>query len=555
MPGVILQTKRISIWPLFFLALFFFGCKNSEQLKELEPLRVHDYGKTKVDVNFCTTPANQVKTYLKFIFVLDKSGSNQRRILDITGDGVPDSGAEVIGTDPEGSRRYAPIVGFLESIPEDDSIFYSLVDFSTAASVVSAGLSHPSYSTFSNNKAAFADLINTQWSNTATGDSGATNYTAAVAAVKAWIQSDITAAKTAAEIISSYYVIFFVSDGAPWIPSGALTIQQTLPEIQYSIDSLKSLTESNPEWIDSVQVHTGYYFSPYIDLVTGLPVTGDDPDARLRLSDMAARSSGEFLEFASGQQIDFTKFSIPERNLKNSLKDILVINRSTLWDKGEIFADSDGDGLSDQWEGLHSSSSATGDSDADGLSDFVEYRLTNGVSATSRSRSCGVHLTTNDADGDTLNDCEEYMLQTALFGGVVTYQSFDSNNDWIPDDIALRYNLSVISNVTDEAKGDQDFDRLDNYEEIKLNTPLNFDNHDIYGLVPMNYSISVVSDGPLQTCYSLDVGDIIEGQDQSLIRVYIFEQTSIIRNKKFIRVSEKAVRNGNTVVFNDEDFN
>ncbi len=549
------MLKRWAIFKLIFslLTLAFSGCKNSDQLKKLEPIVVHDYNTTKVSANFCTTPANQVKTYLKFIFVIDKSGSNHERTLDVNGDDIPDAGNTVIGTDSDGSRRYAPIVNFLNTIPADDSIFFSLINFSTGASIVSAALPHPSYSALSNDKAAFTSLVNDQWVNLA--DAGATNYTSAISAVKNLIQSDVTAAKTASEIISSYYVIFFISDGAPWIISGSTQKLQSLTEIQQSVDALKSLTDSNSEWIDSVQVHTGYYFMPYTDFITGLPVTGDDVDARERLSDMAGRSSGEFLEFASGQQIDFTKFSIPERNLKNGLKDVLVLNLSSLWSVGEILSDNDGDGLSNKWEADHHSDPNSKDSDSDGLSDFIEYKLSNGVSALSVSKSCSTYSTTNDADHDTLNDCEEYMLKSALFGGVVTHQSFDSNNDWIPDDLALRYNLSVISSVTDEAKGDFDFDGVRNYDEIKFNTPLNFDNKDIYGLVPQTYSISIVSDTPLQTCYSLEVKDLIEGVDQSLIRIYIFEQTEIIRNKKFIRVSEQAVRNGNTIVFNDEDFN
>jgi hypothetical protein len=331
------------------------GC-NKEKLQDLQMATVLDNEKGSLKANFCTTPSDKVKSRLKFIFVLDKSGSNKEADPARPGS---------VASDPTGDKRYLPIKSFIASNPDpidasDKSIGFALVNLSTAANIRSS----PTFM----QKGPFSRLINDEHnppgSTTGPLDAGATNYTGALAQVFTIISNDITAAKNetalTGKIVSSYYIVFFVTDGAPMVGG----VMQSEADIVAKVKAIKGIEETDKNYIDAVQVNAAYYYQ-------ALP----DADAKSLLGTMSQPTigAGMFIEFGAGQQIDFTKFAVPERNVRHVLKDIFVVNKNTQWINGMIDRDSDMDGLSDRNEIRLNSDPFKADSDENGVSDGIEY--------------------------------------------------------------------------------------------------------------------------------------------------------------------------------------
>ena len=149
-----------------------------------------------VEVDFCTVDANKLQSDLKFIFVIDKSGSNI---------GTGSSPA----TDLNGFRRYAPLKAFIDQNTDDDTVFYSLINFETKSKRVQG---------FTNDRVQFKAIIDNEH-NPGGGDppmpadGGWTNYIDALREAYQLIASDVAMSKTMPEIRTAHYVIFFVSDG------------------------------------------------------------------------------------------------------------------------------------------------------------------------------------------------------------------------------------------------------------------------------------------------------------------------------------------------------
>ncbi len=574
------------------LIFIFMGCEK-EPLKKLDRYQILDHKTINANIDFCTIEANKIKSNLKYIFIIDKSGSNQ----DLSNS---------IGTDPNGERRYASLQLYLEDAPVDETVFYSLINLSTNANLVSG---------FNNDKVAFQEIVEHEANPNdrippVPADGGWTNFSAALNMARDLISDDIQKAKEAKEVVSSYYVIIFISDGAPWVGTTEL---QSKSEILDQVDSLLAFEEGNKEYVDSVQVHTAYYYN----------LNGFDSDAQIYMKNMAENGNGSFFEFGAGQVIDFNKFSVPERNVKHSLRDVLVTNINTKWYKDRLYVDSDADGLVDILENEYGSDIMNKDSDGNGISDGVEYFTTGKPCKTLKCvvqgqdpcekytcdftkaepyEACNSWLVTGneecekkrdenrlkcieecdltedecnenckqkecpvlpsetesgvpikriaDLDKDFLNDCEERVVLKSKS------DNFDSNDDWIPDNLAFKTSLAFVEGTKGDASLDPDWDNESNYDEVKKNTPLRYDNQKIYGLKPYKYNLKVVSDNNIQTCFNLEVKGISVGTPNDIIRVYIVENTSIIKNKRFMRTAEKKINLDNQVLnFKDTDFN
>lgn len=512
------------------------GCSD-EKLKELERLFTVDAKPLEVRASFCTIPANKVKSKLKFLFAMDKSTSNQ-------------------STDPDGSRRYTPLLSFLNNAVDDPTVYYSLINFSNEAGLAN-GL--PSNGLM-NDRQGFINIV-TYESNPENRsppdplDNGDTNYLAALGKIQKVIEDDINAAKAAPEIESSAYAVFFISDGVP-IVNGRV---QSKRDILNAVDAVMALEFNSPEYVDQILLSTAYYYIGNPDI----PPTTFDPDAKALLAEMADPKHGKglALNFGAGQVIDFRQFAIPERNVKHNLRDIFFGNENAMWWNGDYLADSDGDAIPDKIEVQHGSYPLKVDSDGNGVSDGIEYFATGKPCTDSRCRpdfasaylSCQPYevagattRTFTDKDKDLLDDCAEKVILRSKS------DNFDSNSDWIPDHLAFRRGIAFISG-TSESLLDPDQDKLMTYYEIKYNTPPYYDNNRILGLKQTKFTLKTLSDDPVQTCYELKVDDLMTLGPDDLIRAYIFENTSIIDNKKFMRMGQKRATS-NIVEFIDSDF-
>lgn len=516
-----------------------------EEVKNAEATLAEPMASAKAE--FCTQPAGSIKSNVKFVFVLDKSGSNQMTtVLDAGGNLTTEQ-----GTDMDGARRYTPFIDWLGKAPQDSTIYYSLVNFSTDAGMVKNSASDPD---FTNDRDKFTTLVKRE-ANPANAtpakpdDSGWTNYLRALNTVSVMIDKDIKAAKAKPEVVSSYYVVIFVSDGIPKISQTEI---QPKNDVLSSVRGLMAFAENSKEYVDSVQVHTGYYYGDKFD-----------PAAQSYLTDMAAEGLGDAYQFGAGQMIDFSKFSVPTRNVKRLLRDVIVYNASAMWVDGDYLADADGDGLPDNEEARLGSFADKLDSDQNGVRDGVENFISGRpckaadcspiasesyVACNAFKISVGLPVLYSDLDKDGLNDCEERIVLGSK------HDNFDSNGDWIPDSLAFARSVAYTAG-TQEGTLDPDRDAKDNYTEIKVNTPLKFPNDRVRGLVPYQYNLEKVSDNEKQACYRLDVANIKSFSPADTIRILVMESTSVIDDKRFLRVGEKAIgdRKG-TVVFTDADI-
>jgi hypothetical protein len=533
------------------------GCAD-EHLDPLE--KAYDLGVGKVDVEaeFCSTDRSELRQRVKYIFVLDKSSSNQ----------LP---PEL--SDPDGNRRYRSLVDFISAAtPDPGYTFYGLINFSDTATI---------RQNFTDDINVFRQEITEDWGRPGTGpeDVGYTNYLAALTRVSEMIRADIneTRGLPGEIVIGNLYNIIFVSDGYPEVADLTnppdYTRRQTRAEILNRIETEVLGLKINPEfrnYIDDIVLHTGYYFNAY------------DADAEEMLQSMVSAPLGIATSFGAGLQIDYRLFTAPIRNVKYNLSEVFVDNASTLWwDNAQFLRDSDSDGLPDYVEDQQGSSNSRADSDGNGVTDGVEYR-TKGYACKDPTCSIAVALRDNyaaciglmpatwpdgspnprpdgvnaapwgqtyfaDSDKDGLNDCEEWILRTER-------ADFDTNDDFLPDGLSFR-NRIAISSGTYGMYADPDSDGMNSYEEIQLGLPSFISNNSLLRIFPRDTLLLNQNTMNGTTCYNYTAKDVSTHGTNNLIRVFIVENTATVDDKPVVRMAEKYVGSGGKRVnFTESDF-
>lgn len=485
--------------------------------------------------SFCTSPSDAIRSNLKFIFVVDRSGSNQQDFVE-TSPGVFDPRP---GTDPSGDRRFTALENFVQNFNSGDDTYtyWSMVSFASEARLERG---------FSNDRSQFYNFIVDQHTRTPVLDGGYTNYLDALDEALSLIQADVTANQDANPRISSSYVIFFVSDGVPRVASG----NQPLNQIINTIDTYYNFQEANRGLVEAIQINTAYYYS-----------TVNDPAARQTLTDMASQGSGSFLEFGSGQNIDFSRFALPIRVARFDIKEFWVVNTNTVWENGKLERDTDADGLSDQFETALGSNPGLNDTDGNGVGDGVEYRISGKSRACQNAdcrfvgvpyQTCSQHLASPsqpffvDTDRDYLNDCEEKLLGS-------DYQNHDSNSDYIPDHLAF-LNETNMTELSNAIFLDPDNDGANDYNEIKQNTPIRVANSTIPNLKRLTVNSRIVSTSLERDCYSFDIQNLSYFSRSDVIRMYVLENAQTVVERRVMRSAEKPLDQGG-VRFVETDFN
>lgn len=514
--------------PLALLLIFVTAC--SDIL--LEDAAVNNFSVGKTEINFCTTRSDTIRSNLKFIIVMDRSGSNQQR-YDINNNNAP-----LPGTDPMGTRRFDALIRFIQAFQSDPYIYWSFINFGSSASIAR---------NFTNDRENFLTFVTDQRDRTAQIDGGSTNYLSAMDRVTDLITDDITAARNQDPIVSSNYVVFFISDGAP-IVNGQMQDPQA---ILNNVDNLNLIQQNDRMVVEGIQVNSAYYYEPPIE-----------PAAQDLLSDMSITGNGDFLEFGSGQEIDFNRFSVPTRVSRFSLKEIWMVNANSVWEGDRLIGDTDADGISDVLERTVGSLDNNGDTDGNGVGDGVEYKLTGNTrpcrDAQCRSSNAEPYTTCrslqvstnpvryNDRDNDYLNDCEEKLLGSDM-------NDPDTNDDYIPDRIAFQNNIQMTNN-SNANNLDPDQDGRTDYQELKQNTPVRTHNGLVDHLRSLRYTGRLVSSTLEQDCYQFEVFDLIFHAQSDQMRVYIMENTQILNERRMVRVAQKPAAFG-AVWFYNEDFN
>jgi hypothetical protein len=516
----------------------------SQAKEDLTPLSQESLikaGVTALNAKFCTQEPSAMKSKLKILFVVDKSSSNQDSLIN----------GSFGGTDPTGVRRYLPLKLFTQKYVDDPSVYFGLLNFSTAA-VPRQG--------YTNSATTIAEVVaseaNPNGSNPSMpSDGGWTNFQAALNEAYNIINADIKVAKEAQEASSSAYVVFFLSDGAPFVDGTELANLQRKDGLVAQVKAIVALQKESKMFVDSIQIHTGYYF------------VGDELKlASEYMRDMAAAGNGQFFQFSSGDLIDFNQFSMPLRKVQKVLRDVFLESLNTVWTNGALEWDGDGDGISDKEEQRLGSNPQKEDSDGNGVSDGVELYALGKPCRDAKCAAAGAEPVTGcsvfkpatgstlpvvrgriDTDKDFLNDCEEQFILKS------DNANFDSNSDWIPDGLAVRNKLAFIAGMN-ETSLDPDSDAVTNYNEVKKGTPINFANSDLLGFNPFAYELNQTSQKEGKFCYNLSISNISMINSAQKFRLHMMESTAIIDTKSYLRTAEFTLKQGQLNRVSETDF-
>lgn len=550
------SNKKLSIKKAIALiaALFFIaGCDNTETLEGLSILSMPT-GYTSLEADFCTAAPTASKQKLKYLFILDHSTSNKAGFSS-----TPD---DATNTDPDGGRRYGPLVNFINNLEVDPNNLtsFALINFNDIATKV--GNDSTGFTSDSNQ---FLNLIIKDWigggssTNPSPYDEGFTNFQAALTLAQQLIRSD---AQTDASVFDNStqttYHIIFVSDGTPIITTTNNTIylQTFEDDILPTINTIMNLKNDAllKKSIASISLNTAYYFNSVAV-----------PGASALLQKMADAGSGRFLQFASGKNILYQQFTPPTRRVRNQLVDVFVDNiSSTYWDDGRFYGDQDGDGLPDFIEMQAGSNMSVSDSDKNGINDLVEFRLKgepcagdncsiigrdsyavcDGFMPTQNGNTVSFPYTANDG----LNDCEKFLL-------LGNSSTFSTNGSLIPDYLALKNSISLIAGSENSSSADPFNNGLTNYEKLKLGYPTQISNRMIsYEFNPRKIMMtSLPSPSSEIDCYRLNVEHIAASSPNDNIQVLLVQNNSVFEDKPFLMKASKRIHSSH-VKFNPEDF-
>ena len=523
----------------------------------MQPAYFANLGYVNVDAHFCTSPPDAAVQKVKYLFILDHSQSNQPGFPN------PLTPGDVTNTDPQGDRRYGPLVQFVQSLAPDPSNlpYFDLIDFNDTA-YQPTGIDG-----FDSNSSNFIQNVQSDWIGTGTAaapqpeDKGFTNYQAALQLAEQIILADAqneAVLPVQPPVMVSYHVVF-VSDGTPTVAAGTGVYTQ-----QFTTDLLPVINQiigikNNPtvgSHISNIELDTAYYYQ-----------TQQIPAAEALLEQIAAAGNGQYFQFGNGADIAYQNFAPPHRNVRYVLSDVFVDNLNAIWwDNGQILYDSGGSGMPDEFRDPLGAINGKSDSDGNGVSDLIEYRtkgrVCDGVNCAPATRDpyaiCDGLSPQTQPDGSILyptttesgfNLCESFILGASL-------TTFSTNGTFVPDLIAYKNTLPILAG-TDSTQLDPFGDGISNYDKLKLGLPLNISETAVVGFLPRVTSlIHESSSSPDQDCYHIVVNNVAVINNNNTIRVSVIENDAVLDDKPVIRSAQTTVSGQSSPVnFQPGDFN
>lgn len=550
------------------------ACKVERLSKLKEDPNYMRYKTSSVTAQFCTLNPELVKPDLKLLFVIDNSTSN-------------------IKSDPQGAR-FQRVYNFVNDLigdlklnnKSDNSVFFSLMTFTDTATQEIFYDGNAQLDPFGRSVASVGDRIDLfkkevdrLSSNSINQVSGWSDFVIAVAGARKAIDQDLDLAVQESmdrlakgnqdPVSPSIFVVIFVTDGFPKIEdkTSHAEVEQSEDDILNAVSNVLfkdySKLDRRRAFVEQFVLNTALYHTDQSDPAEIAKATAllqnmrDTANALLtKPGAKPGNTIGHFLDF-NKDELDFRKYGFPERLARYELRDVLIRNRSLVWEGGMLKYDSDGDGLSDELELQIGTDPNQYDTDGDGVGDGVEYYVM-GCDAnecpareanTYQNNLCrGLSVSPPspvyvDSDNDTLNDCEEAILNSNLYG-------FHSNLSWVPDSIQFFSDINPLGPLS-QFNSDVDVRGMTLYTRLKGFLP-KMSSEEALRTKPFHYQVNKLSDDGARSCYQATVDNFTVWRPTDTIQVYIEESTSV-RRRDWLRVAAKPA-NAPVVIFFESDF-
>jgi hypothetical protein len=579
-----------ALFSFFVLTLGYSNC-TKENLQPLSAAVYQNQNKITVQAQFCTSPPTSGQQNIKYLFILDHSSINQIGVSQ---------GGNTTDADPDGSRRYGPMVNFVNNLIPNPQITtgFDVIDFNDTAKQM-AGLNG-----FDTDSADFVTRAISEWEgpgqnpkNPAPADGGFSDYRAALAEAYTLIQQDLQnqfdLSTLSPNFVATNYIIVFVSGGTPNVqqttlsdgsllcpgnvvvpPSGDPQNPSTCPGtssagfvedyqtlIKPLIDQIVALKSDGTygQFVGNISLNTAFYYN-----TASPPTAAAAAAATGLLQQMAQEGNGQFQNFA-GAQVLYQNFAPAQTAIMNQVVDVFLENKNAVWWNGQYLQDTDGDGLPDQVELQIGSNPNLADSDGNGVSDLVEYKTTGqpcaaaGCAAASRNPYgiCAGFKPTTDAAGnvkynsssnDGLNDCEKYLLGA-------NYRQFNSSGSMIPDFLAFKNGISVQSGNPYVANAIPFSDGYSNYTKLKLGMPLDISAQNMPDFIFRATTMTVSSTpSPFVTCYDYNVQNVLATSSTNVFRVTVVQNSALFQDNASSTVAEGSVDSQNNITLKPSDF-
>ena len=535
-----------------------------------------------LDAGFCTDVPVPAQQKIRYLFILDHSSLNQVAVIN---------NGNTSNSDPTGSRRYGAIINFVQNlVPSPQvSVGFDIIDFSDSSNTKQvAGLN-----TFDTDVNDFINIATSDWEgpnqdplNPAPTDGGFTDYNAALQAAYTLIQQDLQnqldLSTTQSSIVSTNYILVFVTAGTPVVQTTVDLNGNTLgsPGTSFTEDYTTLVKpalmqvlglKTDPKYsqfVSSITLNTAYYYN-----TASLPTDAATSATVDYLKQMALDGNGTF-QNSSGAQVLYQSFAPPLISLQSQLVDVFIENKNAVWWNGTLLQDSDGDGIPDAVEGQLGSNATLSDSDGNGVSDLVEY-TTAGKTCTASGCSqggrnlfaiCAGFNPQVDSTGltkyqstsnDGLNDCEKYVLGA-------NYKSFNSSGSLIPDFMALKNGISIQPGNPYVGNAIPFADSLTNYSKLKMGLPVNSAVTDLtrYKVRVTNLEVAPLPtdsanpkhDNLAVSCYHMNVSNIAVTGDANTLRVSLVMNSALGQDKAYMKVAETRLPASLSVQVSDTDF-
>ena len=456
--------------------------------------------KMDVEGEFCTSPSDELAFPVKLLIVIDQSASLQC-------------------TDPGNNRLTAlnEAGSELDALP---NVEFGVIGFASWSRITA----------FTTNWGDASAALAPQG-----GQGGpATDYQGALSVVLSVLEQDMIDSGPAMRA-RTRYVVLFLSDGVPeprctfGCDDGDINPDRLYPvcntDQEIPDDAYVDMTGICPDYNQNEQIRAKvedimslgefygvgdltfnsiFLFAPEAEVQAqcGDVATqfGYDRDIAMPLlQELADVGRGTFRDVNISTEIDFLDFNYESLKAPYRMMDLYAVNVSAIPTEDGYKADSDGDGLSDEWEHLHGLDRQSPDSDGDLYSDLFEERFRKqGFDPADASLPVIPCQNGEDRDGDGLNTCEEEFLETdTLFP--------DTDADGIIDGIELRFGLDPTVN---DVGLDHDFDGISSGTEVKSGTHPQLFNEEDYLSEKIFYGIKQTPLDADITCYDYDIKNL-----------------------------------------------